>query len=200
MSPTKTIEVYLKVLNGSSWPRGFITSSNSKRILTEILQYLMDINGVDNYEDAKTLLTEDFIHEMKLTLLCKKYPKPPELLPEENLHLLWLLYPQKTMTEYELLIKVVDDVIEGKRPFFPNKYFIGTDKAEDRAVVAFVHLCEDVLKLSDEEIKKTFGNSYGMNVLQKYNLRALATTAFSSMKKLFQETYPWLCDKKEEKK
>ena len=198
MSEKSTIDTYLDVLSGQTWPKGYLSDTNVRKKLKEILLYLLEEEQITDAAGAKELFSQQYLKEKKLSSLLKKYPKPPELLPDENDHLVWLLFPETKISEYGLIIKVTDDVISGRRKLFPSKYFTQNSNATDRAVIAFVHLCEDVLKLSDEEIIKTFGKSYGINTLKKYNLTILAKAAFPSMKELFKESYPDLYEKKEE--
>lgn len=191
------IQIYKKVLEGESWPKEILNSINIKLRVKELLEYLFEKNNIDSPEKAREFLTPEYIKENHLATLFNNVYKPVELLPEENDHLVWIVFPETQLTEHELILKTADDVFYGRRKQFPNKYFVGNANVEKRAVAIFIHLCEDLLKYSEEEITEVFGMSYGIKTLQKYRMKSLATVAYPSLKKLFSAAYPYLQSSKE---
>ena len=89
----------------------------------------------------------------------------------EFTYLLWYVFPEKQPSQKELTIKVYDEVLNGQRKAFPRGYFVRGSDVEYKAQVCFQHLCEDILKLDREGICRTFCNSGGIKILQKYKLK-----------------------------
>ena len=80
---------YEDVLRGEPWPDGFWSSTNRNRRVTEILEYLfLDKLKIKKYEEAKCVLTADFINEYELSILVEMADRPPEMNDGEFFYLL----------------------------------------------------------------------------------------------------------------
>lgn len=182
---------YEDVLRGEPWPDGFWSSTNRNRRVTEILEYLfLDKLKINEYEEAKRVLTADFINEYELSILVEMADRPPEMNDGEFFYLLWTIFPEKRPTDDELIIKAYSEVLSGKRKTFPRGYFLKNGEVEHRAVVCFKYLCEEVLCLDREGICKTFCNSYAIKVLSKYKLKMLVDMVYESLFHLVLAAYP----------
>lgn len=185
--------VYEEVLHGKPWTEGFWMPTTNNRRVTEILRYLfLDKLKIKEYEVAKEMLTADFINEYELSILIEKADRPPEMNDGEFFYLLWYVFPEKRPTEDELIIKVYNDVLSGKRKNFPRGYFLKNSRVEHRAIVCFRYLCEEVLKLDAEGICRTFTKTYGIKTLSKYKLKMLIDIVYESLFHLMNAAYPEL--------
>lgn len=185
--------VYEEVLHGKPWPEGFWMPTTNNRRVTEILRYLfLDKLKIKEYEVAKEILTADFIYEYELSILIEKADRPPEMNDGEFFYLLWYVFPEKRPTEDELIIKVYNDVLSGRRKNFPRGYFLKNSRVEHRAIVCFRYLCEEVLKLDAEGICRTFTKTYGIKTLSKYKLKMLVDIVYESLFHLMNAAYPEL--------
>ena len=185
--------VYEEVLHGKPWPEGFWMPTTNNRRVTEILRYLfLDKLKIKEYEVAKEMLTADFINEYELSILIEKADRPPEMNDGEFFYLLWYVFPEKRPTEDELIIKVYNDVLSGRRKKFPRGYFLKNSRVEHRAIVCFRYLCEEVLKLDAEGICRTFTKTYGIKTLSKYKLKMLVDIVYESLFHLMNAAYPEL--------
>lgn len=185
--------VYEEVLYGKPWPEGFWMPTTNNRRVTEILRYLfLDKLKIKEYEVAKEILTADFINEYELSILIEKADRPPEMNDGEFFYLLWYVFPEKRPTEDELIIKVYNDVLSGRRKKFPRGYFLKNSRVEHRAIVCFRYLCEEVLKLDAEGICRTFTKTYGIKTLSKYKLKMLIDIVYESLFHLMNAAYPEL--------
>lgn len=185
--------VYEEVLHGKPWPEGFWMPTTNNRRVTEILRYLfLDKLKIKEYEVAKEILTADFIYEYELSILIEKADRPPEMNDGEFFYLLWYVFPEKRPTEDELIIKVYNDVLSGRRKNFPRGYFLKNSRVEHRAIVCFRYLCEEVLKLDTEGICRTFTKTYGIKTLSKYKLKMLIDIVYESLFHLMNAAYPEL--------
>lgn len=114
----------------------------------------------------------------------------PEMQDGEFFYLLWYVFPEERIPQDELTIKVYDEVLDGRRRVFPRGYFVKCGDVERKARICFKHLCEDVLKLDREGICRTFCNSNGIKVLQKYKLKIILDIVYESLFHLVNATYP----------
>ena len=185
--------VYEEVLSGEPWPDNFWAPQICSRRVTEILRYLfLDKLKIEQYEVAKEILTADFIDEYELSILVDKAERPPEMYDGEFFYLLWYVFPDKRPTDEELIIKVYNEVLSGKRKGFPRGYFLKNNQVEHRAVVCFRYLCEEILKLDREGICQTFTMSYSIKLLTKYKLKIILDFVYESLFHLLNAAYPEL--------
>ena len=184
--------VYEDVRAGlDTWPDGFWAPTNLSRRISEILNCVFKGKlKIEDYETAKAMLTADFIDEYELSVLFEKAERPPEMQEGEFFYILWYLFPNKKMTQDELTLKVYHEVLDGKRKTFPRGYFLRYGNVEQKALVCFKHLCEDILKLDREGICRTFCNSEGIKVLFKYKLKIILNLVYPSLSHLMQAAYP----------
>lgn len=186
----ETMEVYLEVLEGGSWPKNFFSSTTKDRRIKEVLKIAFDRNGITNAEEAFKIVNKDFVEQNKLEIIIKTYGKVPEMLPDCYDYLVWIIYPESKPDFETLVLKVYSDVLEGRRKTFPTGYFTNGADIEKKAIICFKYLCEDILKLNDEQILETFGNSKGIKVLQQYKLKILVDIVYESLSQLLLNTYP----------
>lgn len=185
-----TLEVYLDVLNGASWPKNFFSSTTKDRCIREVLTIAFERNGITCAEDAFAKVDKAFIEDNKLEMVVKAYGKVPEMLPDCYDYLVWIIYPDSKPQFEEMVLRVYSDVLEGRRKTFPTGYFTNGGDTEQKAMICFKHLCEKILKLNEAEILATFGNSKGIKVLQQYKLKILVDIVYESLSQLLLNTYP----------
>ena len=120
----ESVVIYERVLKGERWPKEYIGNQTSKGRSLEILGYVLKAKErVKSYEDAKKIFTKEFVKEYKLGRVIKPFYKPPELLPNEYDHILWLLWPDKIKGKHAMIIKVYGEVLSRVRRSFPRGYF-----------------------------------------------------------------------------
>jgi len=187
----ESVNAYEDVLKGDSWPDGFWAPITRDRRVTEILKYLfLDKLKIEQYEDAKKILTASFVDEYELSILVDMAERPPEMNDGEFFYLLWNVYPDHRPTDEELIIKAYTEVLSGKRKGFPRGYFLKNSEVEHRAIVCFRYLCEEILKLDREGICKTFATTYSIKILSKYKLKMLVDIVYDSLFHLMNAAYP----------
>ena len=187
----ESVAAYEAVLAGEAWPDNFWAATNLNRRIKEILTYLLrDKLNINEYETAKGVLSAGFIEEYGLSKLVEKADRPPEMMEGEFTYLLWYVFPEKQPSQKELTIKVYDEVLNGQRQAFPRGYFVRGSDVEYKAQVCFQHLCEDILKLDREGICRTFCNSGGIKILQKYKLKIVLDIVYESLFHLLSAAYP----------
>lgn len=187
----ESVAAYESVLAGEAWPDNFWAATNLNRRIKEILTYLLrDKLKINEYETAKGVLSAGFIEEYGLSKLVEKADRPPEMMEGEFTYLLWYVFPEKQPSQKELTIKVYDEVLNGQRKAFPRGYFVRGSDVEYKAQVCFRHLCEDILKLDREGICRTFCNSGGIKILQKYKLKIVLDIVYESLFHLLSAAYP----------
>jgi|LSQX01.3.fsa_nt_gb hypothetical protein len=189
------ILTYENILNGKQKafsPYFFHPSHRIKRITT-LLQYLIEEKLGYSPEEALEKLTLQDVKKYKLTCLFKYIDKPVEFSKENVQHLVYYAYPDLPQPSVkELALQVYADVLAGKRKTFPKNYFLNGELGEERAIICFKHLCEDILKLTPEEIIETFARSSGLKVLSKYKLKIIMNVLFFSTVDLLETAYPGL--------
>lgn len=195
----ETLEVYLEVLEGASWPKNFFSSTTKDRRMREILKFAFEKNGINSPEDGFAKVNKDFIEANKLEMVVKTYGKVPEMLPDCYDYLVWIIYPESKPDFHTMVLKVYSDVLEGRRKTFPTGYFTNGADIEQKAMICFKHLCEDILKLDETQILETFGNSKGIKVLQQYKLKILVDIVYESLSQLLLNTYPDIYQKSKNK-
>ena len=192
----ETLEVYLEVLNGNPWPKNFFSSTTKDRRIKEVLKIAFDNAGVTCPEDAFKIVNKEFVEQNKLEAVVKAYGKVPEMLPDCYEYLVWIIYPESKPDFKTLVLTVYSDVLEGRRKTFPTGYFTNGADIEQKAILCFKHLCEDILKFDEKQILETFGNSKGIKVLQQYKLKILVDIVYESLSQLLLNTYPNIYQKK----
>lgn len=195
----ETLEVYLEVLEGASWPKNFFSSTTKDRRIKEILKFAFERNGIDCAESGFAKVNKEFIEENKLEMIVKTYGKVPEMLPDCYDYLVWIIYPESKPDFQTMVLKVYSDVLEGRRKTFPTGYFTNGADIEQKAMLCFRHLCENILKLDETQILETFGNSKGIKVLQQYKLKILVDIVYESLSQLLLNTYPDIYQKAKNK-
>ena len=186
----ETLEVYQEVLEGNSWPKNFFTPTTKDRRIKEVLTIAFNNEGITDAEDAIKKVDKDFVERHKLELVIKTYGKVPEMLPDCYEYLVWIIYPSSKPDFETLVLRVYSDVLEGRRKTFPTGYFTNGADIEQKAIICFKHLCENILKLNKEEIVETFGNSKGIKTLQQYKLKILVDIVYESLSQLLLSAYP----------
>jgi len=189
----ESVLIYERVLNGEYWPPLFIGTVTSFERTKEILRYLFfEKLGIKDYEEAKSVLNKEFILKWRLTQVIKIIPKPPELLPNEYDHILWVVFPERKKGKRSLVIKVYSEVLSGKRNNFPRGYFTDAREGEFRAEVCVKHLCKKILHISGNKIAKEFSHSKGIKTLARYKLKIVISTAYTSLSDMMYRVYPQL--------
>ena len=139
----ESVLVYESVRAGEPWPAGFWAPTNCNRRISEILTYVIKgVLKIETYEAAKQVVDAAFIDEYELSGLVEMAERPPEMQDGEFFYLLWYVFPEKQMTQEELIRKVYDEVLSGQRKCFPRGYFVRGGNVEYKAQVCFRHLCE----------------------------------------------------------
>ena len=195
MQPEAVI-IYERVLNGERWPYKYIGTITTKERTTEILRYLFfEKLGIKDYEEAKAVLDRAFIKDYKLFPVIRSIPKPPELLPNEYDHVLWLIFPERKKGEHALVLKVYSEVLSGKRKHFPHGYFTDAQNGRYRAEICVKHMCRKLLHYSGDRIAREFCDSSGIKTLAKYKLKILLNHVYFSLSDMMYEIYPQLAPK-----
>lgn len=195
MQPEAVI-IYERVLNGERWPYKYIGTITTKERTTEILRYLFfEKLGIKDYEEAKAVLDRTFIKDYKLFPVIRSIPKPPELLPNEYDHVLWLIFPERKKGEHALVLKVYSEVLSGKRKHFPHGYFTDAQNGRYRAEICVKHMCRKLLHYSGDRIAREFCDSSGIKTLAKYKLKILLNHVYFSLSDMMYEIYPQLAPK-----
>ena len=195
MQPEAVI-IYERVLNGERWPYKYIGTITTKERTTEILRYLFfEKLGIKDYEEAKAVLDRTFIKDYKLFPVIRSIPKPPELLPNEYDHVLWLIFPERKKGEHALVLKVYSEVLSGKRKHFPHGYFTDAQNGRCRAEICVKHMCRKLLHYSGDRIAREFCDSSGIKTLAKYKLKILLNHVYFSLSDMMYEIYPQLAPK-----
>ena len=195
----ESVLIYERVLKGEYWPPKYIGTVTSFERTREILRYLFfEKLGIKDYEEAKRTLNKQFILTWRLTKVIKTIPKPPELLPDEYDHILWVLFPERRKGRRALVIKVYSEVLSGRRNNFPRGYFTDAKEGEYRAEVCVKHLCRRILHFSSDKIAREFSHSNGIKTLARYKLKIVISTAYTSLSDMMYRVYPHLCSLLEE--
>jgi len=155
-----------------------------------LIRYLIEEKLKITPEEALKTLTLDTIKEWKLEPILKYVDKPVEFMDNDVRHLVYFAYPELPKpTDEELAIMTYKDVLEGRRKTFPRNYFVDGYLGEKRAITCFKYLCEEILKLSKDEIVETFSSSKGLQILSEYKLKIIMNVVFSSMIDLLETAY-----------
>lgn len=187
----ESILVYERVLNGELWPKNYVGTETTKDRSIEILRYLFfERLQIYDYDSLKAILNSKFIIDNKLGMVIKPFYRPPELLPDEFDHILWLFFPERKKGEQALIIKVYKDVLNGRRKTFPYRYFTDPIEGRNRARTCFKYLCRKILHLSGEKIAWEFSHSDGLKILSKYKLKVLTNHVYKSLSEMVEDTYP----------
>ena len=190
MKPESVI-IYERILHGEYLPKQYVGTPTTLNRSIEIVQYLFfEKLQLRDYNSARSALNREFIAKYRLYQVIKGIPKPPELLPEEYDHVLWLLFPGRKKGRYTLVLKVYSEVLSGKRNRFPRLYFSDPDWGKYRADVCFRYLCRRVLHMSGDKIAWEFSHSEGIQLLAKYKLRIILNTVYFSLSELVYSVYP----------
>lgn len=191
-SRENVIQVYEKILNGEQKtfsPYFFQPQYRNKRVVN-LIRYLIEEKLHMTPEEALEKLTLDTVKEYQLDCILKYVDKPVEFPDNSVQHLVYFAYPELPRPSVkDLAIMVYKDVLEGKRKTFPKNYFLDGAVGEQRAVYCFRYLCEEILKLSKEEIVKTFLPSSGLKVLAQYKLKIIMNVVFISNVDLLKTAY-----------
>lgn len=192
----ESVVIYERVLSGERWPTHYVGTATSNDRAIEILRYLLfEKLGVKEFDEAKELFTKEFVKAYRLGLVIRPFYKPPELLPEEYDHILWLLFPERKKGKKALIIKVYSEVLSGRRKNFPRGYFTDAVDGRFRAEVCLKHLCQRILHFSGEKIAREFSHSNGIKTLAKYKLKILLNHVYFSLSEMMYEVYPQLAPK-----
>ena len=195
MQPESVI-VYERVLSGEHWPYKYVGTATSKERTVEILRYLFfEKLGIRDFDEAKAILDRTFIKDYKLFAVIRSIPKPPELLPNEYDHVLWLIFPERQKGEHALVLKVYSEVLSGKRRCFPHGYFTDAVRGRYCAEVCVKHMCKRLLHYSGDRIAREFCDSSGIKTLAKYRLKILLNHVYFSLSDMMFEIYPQLVPK-----
>ncbi|HBT65553.1 MAG TPA: hypothetical protein DEB10_12935 [Ruminococcaceae bacterium] len=190
MKPESVI-IYERVLKGERWPVKYIGTATTKGRSVEILKYLFfEKLGIKDFETAKAALNEKFITEHQLKRILRSIEKPPELLPDEYDHILWLIFPERRRGKRSLIIKVYSEVLCGNRKNFPKGYFSDAQDGKYRAEICFKHMCRKILHLSGDKIALEFSHSNGIKTLAKFRLKILLNHVYFSLSDLVHHIYP----------
>ena len=195
----ESVVIYERVLKGERWPKEYIGNQTSKGRSIEILGYVLKAKArVKSYEEAQKIFTKEFVKEYKLGRVIKPFYKPPELLPNEYDHILWLLWPDRIKGKHAMIIKVYGEVLSRTRRTFPRGYFTDASDGRYRAKVCIRHLCKKILHWSGDRIAMEFSHSNGIKTLAKYRLRIVLNYVYTSLSDMMYEVYPQFASKMNE--
>lgn len=155
---------------------------SNARIALSIMQY-----AFENYLrwDPFTLrdqLNMRIMQKLKLKLLIKYIPFPPELNPKTDLfYIVWKIYPKTIhFSETDLILKIYTQVLSGELQRFPKEFFTGI-YGMVRARVCLQYLIEQYMTVNDiEELYRIFASKQGTTLLKKYKLFSVCESSFDN--------------------
>lgn len=192
-----TIATYERILEGKqkSFSPYFFQPQHRNTRCMELIKYLVEKKLQITPEEALEELNLEILKEYKLDCILKYVDKPVEFMDDNVSHLIYFAYPEiEKPSDEELAVLVYKDVLDGKRRSFPRNYFLNGELGERRAIACFKHLCENILKLDQKGILKTFDTSQGLKVLSKYKLKILMNILFFSTFDLLETAYPGILE------
>lgn len=130
----------------------------------------------------RDVLDFETLKKLKLHLLLKYVRFPAELDPEVDLfYIAWKLYPSViNFSQRDLIVRVYDNLLNGKISKFPKDFFTGS-MGIVRAGVCLQHLLSNYMQFGNlEHIYSTFGKKDIMNTLKKYKLNVVCKDVFDS--------------------
>lgn len=187
------IKTYEKVLNGEqkAFSPYFFHPQHRKERVTDLIKYLIEQKLDLTPENALTKLTLTDLEKYKLKCLLRYIDKPVEFSKNNVKHLVYCAYPHLERPGVEeLAIMVYQDVLTGKRRTFPKNYFLNGQIGEQRAIICFKYLCEEILRFSKEEILEQFSGTKGSKILAEHKLKIIMNILFLSMSDLLETCYP----------
>lgn len=123
--------------------------------------------------DARDRLSQEIIDTMKLAPLINRLPCPPELNRKTDLYFVaWHLYPEtRTVSDYELIVKLYKDIIEDRVAKFPRSYFDGNAGYQRARLLFMIMLKEYTVGFeSVEAMYAYFASEAGRNCINQYKL------------------------------
>lgn len=199
MSQSGVIAAYERILRGEQSgfsPYEFQPQERKQKII-ELIRYLVEERWKTTPEEVlkEGRMTVKALTEEKLDALLRYVEKSPEQSEEDASHLLYFAYPDLPKPSlYEVVTKVYREVLEGKRKNFPRQYFVDPELGEERAIICFRYLCEEVLHLKPQVVSLYFeGRSNAL--LRKYKLKILLNVVYDSFHDLLEAAYPSVQEK-----
>lgn len=190
------IHTYEKILNGElkSFSPYFFSPLYRKKRLTNLIRYLIEEKLKITPEEALQNLNVKILKEYKLYNIIKYIDKPVELEKNDVSYIVYFAYPKlNPPSQKELTIEYYKKLLNNKKKSFPKNYFFDGLAGEKRAEYCVKYLCEEVLKLKDEEIPIVLTS----DVLREYKLKILLTVLYFSMFDLITTVYPNKYDEKD---
>lgn len=190
------INTYEKILSGElkSFSPYFFSPLYKKKRLKNLIKYLIEEKLKITPEEALKTLTTKTLKEYKLYNIIKYIEKPVELDKNDISYIVYFAYPSlNPPNQKELTIEYYKKVLSNKKKSFPKNYFFDGLLGEKRAKYCVKYLCEDVLKLKEEEIP----TKLTVEVLRDYKLKILLTVLYFSMFDLITTVYPDRYDEKD---
>ncbi len=197
--PSQIIERYKRILKGEQKrfsPYEFEDIAYRKKKIQLVLRYAIEQVKQWSPEQARRSLNEKDVRELKLHLV-KEFVEPPiEAKATDVYYLVDYAYPYLPRpTEYEKVLWVYREVLEGKRKHFPPHYFLSA-KGEERAKICFEYLWKEILQQNSiQRIPEIFKkNDEAYDLLRKYKLKIIVDTLYFSPFDMATEMYPELAD------
>lgn len=187
------VQIYEKILNGTqkTFSPYFFQPQHRKERLGILLRYFIEEKLGYTSEDALEKLTLADFKKYQLVSILKYIDKPVEFLDDDIRHIVYFAYPEMPQpSKKELVLMAYGDLLCGRRKTFPKNYFLGGEEGEERAIICFKHLCENILGLTKEEIVQTFAGSDALRILAQYKLKIIMNILFNSTVDLLESVYP----------
>lgn len=183
------IHTYEKILSGElkTFNPYFFNKRYRKKRLITLIKYLIEQKLQITPEEALKTLNVKILKEYKLFCILKYIEKPVELEDNDVSYIIYFAYPNlNPPSQQELTIAYYKKVLNKEKNSFPKNYFLDGIAGEERARYCVRYLCEEVLKLKEEDIPKKLT----LEVLREYNLKILLTAVYFSVFELIQDVYP----------
>lgn len=187
------VQNYEKILNGTqkTFSPYFFQPQHRKSRLGILLRYFIEEKMNYTPEIALQKLTLKDFGENSLSCILKYIDKPVEFLDDDIRHIVYFAYPEIPQpSRRELVLMTYDDLLCGRRKTFPKNYFLNGQEGEERAIICFQYLCEDILKLEKKDIAQVFSGSESLKILAQYKLKIIMNILFNSIVDLLESAYP----------
>ncbi len=172
----------------------YLMSKDQKnKSIERVLKYAFENYLKWTPEQVRDCLTPTIIEQMKLSSLINRLECPLELDRKRDLYFVaWALYPKtKNANKYDLIVKLYNDVLTGKRDKFPKGYFNGT-AGYSYAKICLKFLIQEHLIYhfdSIESMYRFFSNTHqATKVLHKYRLSIPLNELYVSPLEYFHDT------------
>lgn len=157
----------------------------SSEYCARILRKIFEVYKPEwSHTDVRDCLTPELATYMGLWPLIRHLPCPEELDPMKDLYYVaWVLYPEtKNVSEIDLIARVYESIINGRRQKFPKGYFYGKRGILRARVIFKLFMNEFVIPQYDltclRDTYEVFGSNGIDRLIEKCHLTAFVRDRF----------------------